>query len=262
MAINDSYEEVFTKAFWYEMNEVYTSMPCVVVEVVDDLKEQRVHVQPCLNKLLLNGKATPRSVILNIPVIFPSTGTSAITMPINKGDLVWCNFSMRAMEVFNESEGKTSTPNNYAKFDQKDAVAFIGMTTRRTAINNPAKRKLSHSTLDLVVAHNIGKSAEVEIRFKPNGDLVVTSPTKMKFESPEMELNATSQMTIDTPSLTVNADTTTWTGNTNHTGNTTQSGSITATSVTASTIVGGGKDLGTHTHGGVMSGGSDTSPPN
>lgn len=268
MANQDNWEETLTNAFWFEMNEVYTSMPCIVVGVVDDLEEQRINVQPCINKLLLDGTAKSRSVILNVPVIFPSTSSSAITMPIKKDDLVWCNFSMRAMEIFNESDGKPTTPNNYAKFDQKDAVAFIGMNTRKTAVNNPNKRRLPHSTLDLVVSHNIGKPAEVEIRFKPNGEMVVTSPTKIKFESPEIELNATSSMTIDTPSLTVSADTTTWTGDTNHTGNTTQSGnttqtgSITATSVSAATVTGGGKNLGTHTHGGVQSGGSNTAPPN
>ena len=97
MANRDSWEELLTNSFWHEMNEIYTSMPCVVVGIVDDLKEQRVHIQPCLDKLLLDNKSSPRSVILNVPVIFPSTSTSAITMPINEGDTVWGMFSMLSL---------------------------------------------------------------------------------------------------------------------------------------------------------------------
>jgi len=268
MANRDSWEEVLTNSFWHEMNEIYTSMPCVVVSVVDDLKEQRVNIQPCLDKLLLNNKSSPRSVILNVPVIFPSTSTSAITMPINIGDTVWGMFSMRAMEVFSESDGKPSVPNNRAKFDQKDAVALIGMTTRRNAINNPNKRKYPHSTKDLVVSHNIGKSSEVEIRFKPDGEMIINSPKKVTVNTPEATVNATTKATVTTPSLTVAATNTTWTGNITHTGNLTQTGTVaitgavTATSVTAGTVIGGGKNLGTHTHGGVVSGGANTAPPN
>lgn len=244
MAIADSTEEVMTKSFWFEMNEIYTSMPCIVVEVVDDLTEQRVHVQPCINRLLLDGRVFPRPVILNIPIIFPSTMSSAITMPINKNDIVWCNFSMRAMEIFNESDGKPSTPDNYAKFDQKDAVAFIGMSTKKTAINNPNKRTLPHSTKDLAITHNIGKSSETEIRFKPDGGIVITSPTKITANAPEFEIN--------TPHLIMNAANTSWTGNIS------QTGTLTATEVTAS-----GKVLSTHTH--TQTGheaGAPTSAPN
>lgn len=256
MAISDSTEELMTKSFWYEMNEVYTAMPCIVVEVVDDLKEQRVHVQPCINKLLLDGKVIPRSVILNVPVIFPSTSTSAITMPVNKNDIVWCNFSMRAMEIFNESDGTPSTPNNYAKFDQKDAVAFIGMTTKSTAINNSAKRRLPHSTKDLVVSHNLGKASETELRFKPNGDVVITTPTKITVNAPQATINATTSASITTPTLNVNASNTNWAGNITLNGNIAQTGTIVSNEVTA-----GGKALSTHTHTSA-SAGSPTSPPN
>ena len=266
MASDDSGEEALSNSFWYEMNEVYTSMPCIVVEIVDNLKEQRINVQPCINKLLLDGTTQARSVISNVPVIFPSTNTSAITMPVNKGDIVWCNFSMRAMEIFSESDGKPSTPNNRAKFDQKDAVAFIGMNTRKTAVNNTNKRTLPHSTKDLAITHNLGKSSEVEIRFKPNGDMIITSPAKVTVNTVDAEVNASGSASITSPQLTVDVPVTTWTGDINLTGNMTQSGNntvvgnltqtgavaitgaVTATSVSAPTITAAGKSLSTHTH--------------
>lgn len=254
MANRDNWEEVLTKSFWYEMNEVYTSMPCIVVSIVDDLKEQRVNIQPCLNKLRLNNTSSPRSVILNVPVIFPSTSTSAITMPVNIGDIVWGMFSMRAMEVFSESDGKPSIPNNRAKFDQKDAVALIGMSTRRTAVNNPNKRIHQHSTEDLVIAHNLGKSSEVEIRFKPDGDVLINSPKKVTVNSVQAVVNASTSASITTPDLTINADVTNWSGDIYHTGDITIVGSTTQVgTITATEVVGGGKSLSSHAHAGSPS---------
>ena len=244
MAQKDSAEEALTTLFWYEMNEIYTSIPCVVVEVVNDFKEQRVHVQPAIDKLLKDGRTISRPPILNVPVIMPATATSAITMPINKGDVVWCMFSMRAMEVFNEGNGKPQAPNNYAKFDQKDAVAIIGLFPRKKAINNPSNRTLPHDTKDLVVAHNIGTDSEVEIRFKPNGDMIITSPAKVEVNCVDAVVNASTSASITTPDLSVSADNTTWVGDIDLTGNINQTGSQSV----SGDVVASGISLASHTH--------------
>jgi hypothetical protein len=180
-------------------------------------------------------------------------------MPINVGDTVWGMFSMRAMEVFNESDGKPSVPNNRAKFDQKDAVALIGMSTRRTAVNNPNKRIHTHSTEDLVIAHNLGKSSEVEIRFKPDGDVVINSPKKVTVNSVQAVVNASTSASITTPDLTINADVTNWSGDIYHSGDITRVGDTTQVgAITATSVVGGGKSLSSHIH---TVGLTNSSPP-
>ena len=100
MATQSSTEELLKSAFWSEMNEVYTAMPCIVLNVINDFKEQLVDVQPCLNRLFLDKRSEARPPILSVPVMQYGTSTSALTMPINKGDIVLCVFSMRALEIW------------------------------------------------------------------------------------------------------------------------------------------------------------------
>jgi Phage protein Gp138 N-terminal domain len=241
-------EELIKATFWNQANRIWTSIPCIVVAVKDDFKEQLVDVQPSVNILRPDGAVSEQAVIYNVPVIMPATSTSAITMPINVGDTVMCMFSQKAIEVWQESDGKPSTPNNYAKFHKKDAVAIVGLFPRKNAVNNPNKRTHAHSTKDLVIAHNIGKANEVEIRFKPNGDMIVNTPAKV-----EVNCN-TASITADT-SITVDSPTTNWTGDINLTGSLTASVEVTAS----------GKALSTHLHNttAVQSGGSTkiSTPP-
>ena len=231
MARQSSVEELVKGAIWNQLERLNTSIPCVVINVKESFDEQLVDVQPLINILDRNKVVTEQAPILNVPVIMPATSTSAITMPINIGDTVLCVFSQRALEVFQESDGKPSTPNNSARFHKKDAIAIVGLFPRKNAINNPDNRTLPHSTQDLVVAHNIGKSSEVEIRFKPNGDMVVTSPAKVEINCVNAEVNASSSISVDAP-------TTTWNGDINLTG-----------TITASVdVIGGGKSLKNHVH--------------
>lgn len=245
MAREPTLEESLKNVFWNQMNNVYTSIPCVVINIHNDFTEQLVDVQPSLNEFRLDKTFKERPPILRVPVIMPSTGSSSITMPIEVGDTVWCMFSMRALEKWQESDGKPSTPDNHAKYHQKDAVALIGLNPRRLAPNNQSNRTLPHSTKDLVVAHNIGTSNEVEIRFKPNGDMIVNAPNKkVQVNCGEAELNASSSTSITTPELNIDASTTNWVGDITLSGNIAQTGSQTVSGdVTAS-----GKSLSGHTH--------------
>ena len=259
MAREASFEESFKNVFWNQMNGVYTSMPCVVINIHDNFEEQLVDVQPSLNEFRLDKTFKERPPILRIPVIMPATSLSAITMPISVGDTVWCSFSMRALEIWQESDGKPSTPDNHAKFHPKDAVAHIGLAPRRLALNNPDNRTLPHSTQDLVVSHNVGTANEVEIRFKPNGDLIINAPNRrVEVNTGTAEVNATTSASITTPQLNVDASTTNWVGDIILSGNIAQTGSQTV----SGDVVASGKSLASHTHSGVVSGGANTAPPN
>jgi hypothetical protein len=156
MALDPDFQKLLKDSFWKEMNKLYTAMPCIVVNVHDDFKEQMVDVQPSINYVQKDDTSTPRSVILGVPVIQIGNETTALTMPVNKGDTVLCVFSMRAIEIWQESDGKPSNPNNRAKFHEKDAIAIPGLFPRRKAVNNPSNRSLPHSTKDTVLAANIG----------------------------------------------------------------------------------------------------------
>lgn len=236
MARRVSPEELLKAAFWNQMERVYTSMPAVVVQVNNSLNELRVDIQPCIDVLWPDGSTEPRATIKNIPVIFPATSTSALTMPISVGDTVACFFSMRAMEIFNEGDGKPSPPNNFAKFDKKDAYVVPGLFTKQGSINNPSNRTLTHDTKDLVLAHNIGTPNEVEVRLTPSGSVIINCKTAV--------INATDSLEVNSPS-------TTWNGDMEFNGNNTMNGTFTLDGI----------NVNDHTHPQVNDSGGDTEQP-
>jgi hypothetical protein len=256
MARKASLEELLKASFWNQMNKVFTAIPCIVVNVQDDLAELRVDVQPCIDILKQDGTTEPRAVILNVPVMFPATSTSALTMPVNKNDTVLVVFSMRAMEMFSESDGRPSVPDNYAKFNKKDAIAIVGLFPRRKSINNPKKRAFKHSTKDTVLSHNIGTASEVEVRLKANGDVIINSPTKVEVNCASIVANCDTAEVNATSSLSVTSPDTTWLGNIQLTGNLTQTGifaltgiaTMSSTLVVAGNVTSAGKSFATHTH--------------
>lgn len=243
--MTNEWTELLIKAFQHQIHDVYTSIPCVIVNI-KNINEQRVDVVPAINIIAPDGEYKTHPPILSVPVMFPSTSTSALTLEINTGDEVLCMFSHRCIDLF-KNQGGIVNPLDLRKFDKRDAVAIVGLSSFHKAANNPSRRTLAHSPTDVVLAHNIGTSNEVEVRLKKDGGISITTKGKIVVNADQAEVNATK--------TTVNGD---FVIN----GNTTANGNISSTgTITAPTIIGGGKSVGTHTHSGVQSGGSNSGPP-
>ena len=58
-------------------------------------------------------------------------------------------------------------------FSRRDAIAIPCAFSFDKAINKQSNRTLPHSTTDVVIAHNIGKDNECEIRVKSSGKIEV-----------------------------------------------------------------------------------------
>lgn len=211
--------DLLITAFQHQIGEVFTSIPAVIVSV-RDIAQQRVDVRPAINLISPQGEYEEAPVILSVPLVFPSTKTSAITFEVNAGDEVFLVFAQRCIDGYKASGGIVN-PIDLRKFDKRDAVAFIGMNSFSKAINNPKKRTWSHNTSDTVIAHNIGTGSEVEIRLKKDGGIAINTPTSVDIDG---DLNVKGDVSV--------------------------TGSITATqSVTASVdVVGGGISLKNHKH--------------
>lgn len=237
----DEMSELLNAHFWDKMQQVYTIIPAYVLQIYNNLEELRVAVQPSINIVNEDGTFMERSVIANVPVMMPASSASAITFPINVGDTVLCLFSMRAMEVFSESaDGKPANPNNFAKFRQKDAIAIPGLFPRRKSINKKSKRNLQHDTKDLVVAHNIGKSSECEVRFKTDGSIIINAPSSnVTINTPQAVVNAEDSVEINSPTSTFN-------GNIQLNGSMNSTGNIESDA----DVIASGISLNSHTHQG------------
>ncbi|QNR53872.1 putative baseplate protein [Pseudomonas phage phiK7A1] len=213
--------------FNIRMAELNTAIPCVVTNVVGELANQRIDVQPAINLLYKDGTSEERPQILGVPVMFPGSNTSLISWPINVGDTVMCVFSQRSMDNFKIGNGQPTVPNDYRKMAAQDAVAFPGLQPFAKSLNNPAIRLFPHSTRDLVISHNVGTASEVEIRFKENGDMIVNTKFNVNVNAKTATVTALEKITLAAPLMEVNVTQTNWTGNITHTGNYTQTGTST-----------------------------------
>lgn len=242
MAQRSSWQQTLNEAVEYHQENMHTAMPGIVVRVINSLQGQTVDVQPSINvKMFDDSTAVERPNILNVPVVFPASSTSAITFPLNPGDPILLVFSERGLDSWKSGNGYPSTPTDYRMFDYQDCFAIPGAFPTSRAPNNPAKRRWGHSTNDLVVAHNLGSGSEVELRLSESGSLIINTDMAVQINANEAQVNVPNS---------------TWTGNITHTGTFMNSGAVISNGVT----------LSTHTHNQLPDGGGDaeqpTLPPN
>lgn len=252
MAQSPTLHEILTASSQYAFSDVYTNIPGVIVSV-KDLGELRVDVQPTINIRSEDGSvSTPRPPILNVPLKMPVSLQGGLTYPVAAGQPVWLEFSMRGLDLWKRGGGRPESPPDMRTFDIRDCVASP-IYPFSSSPNNPSKRSLAHSPSDVVLFHNMG-GAEVEIRLKTNGEVIVTSPVKVTINSPENEINGNvvvngnfqntgGSFQVSTGAYALSAsDSATQTGTMSHSGS----------------FVLNGTAVETHDHGGVQSGGSRT----
>lgn len=166
-------ESAMIAFFEHQMRKVYTAIPAVIIAVRSDEK-QSIDVKPLVNQVFADLEDdTEHPVLLHVPLIYPSSSTSAVTFPVHPGDTVMLVFSQAGTDVFKSGDGTAQPPSDYRRFNIRDAVAIPGLFPFGSAINQASKHTLPHSTDDLVVFHNLGTSAECELRMKQSGKIEV-----------------------------------------------------------------------------------------
>lgn len=252
-----SLQEVLVAAFQNQMSNVHTAIPCIVVAVRDSLNGAMVDIQPTVNQRFKDGTTKERPVILGVPVSFPVSTTAGFTFPIEVGTPGMAVFSMRNLDAWKNSSGRPTTPLNFAKFDKGDAMFIPGIQPPGVSVNNPAKRKWSHSTKDAVLVNNIGTAQECEVRLKSSGDITINTDFNVEVNCKNATVTAQEEIALSCVNLDVTATTATfdigatqWIGNITHTGNLIQIGNYTLTgTATLNGIV-----WDTHKHTGVTPG--------
>jgi hypothetical protein len=252
--------DIIRTQFQIDMSDIHTAIPCKIVNVYQNMEQQKVDVIPSINDLLKDGSAEPGMQILGVPVIFPGSATTLLSFPINVGDTVWVMFSQRSMDNFKIGSGEPTIANDYRKFSDQDAVAIPGLFPFGKSPNTPQIRKFPHeANRDLCIAHNIASGTEVNILLKQNGDLIINTESAVTVNCKTGTINATEEYTINAPTMNINSNTmnvnvseTTWAGNITHTGNYTMTGQARFN----------GRLFDTHTHSGVQTGTGTSGPVN
>ena len=170
--MEDTLESRLNSFIDFKFSALNTCMLCTV-ENVRDLGEQRIDVKPLVNKQFVDSDVLEYPAILSVPLVFPSSSTSAITFTVNKGDVVVVIFSQSSIDVFKSGSHTAHDPVDTRRFDRRDAIAIPCAFAFDKAINKQSNRTLPHSTTDVVIAHNIGKDNECEIRVKSSGKVEI-----------------------------------------------------------------------------------------
>lgn len=257
MSVVPELQAFVTAAIQSETNNNYTALPCIVVGVRGDGANQMVDIQPSINQLFKDGTIKERPPVLGVPVSFPVSSKAGFTWPVEVGDTGIAVFAMRNIDAWKSGNGKNATPLNYAKMDKSDAMFIPGIQPQGMAVNNPSKHILPHSTKDTVMFANLG-AVEAEFRIKADGSIgVTTSNMPITIEGSDVTVKGLSSIIIDTPDLTVDANSTTWIGNITLQGNLTQTGNY---SITGQATF-NGIPFSTHKHVGVVAGGATSGGP-
>ncbi len=197
MASDLTIESAMTAFFEYQMRNMYTAIPAKIMQV-RNAEQCKVDVKPLIDMVFSNLETLEWATIPNVPVMYPSSSASAITFPVKAGDIVLLVFSQSGLDVFKSGDGTPQPPSDYRTFNMRDAIAIPGLFPFGLAINQQSKRTLTHSTDDVVVAHNLGTGAECEIRLKPTG--------KVEINGNQIDISSSTKIDgnlINTGSITV-----------------------------------------------------------
>ena len=234
MAQENSLQGTLTNAFWKGMENVYTSIPGIVVRVRDNLQNLAIDVQPAINIKKEDGTVQDRPVILNVPVQMPSGREGGLTHNISVGDPVWLMFSMVGIDLWKRGNGMPTTSSDFRKFDKRDCVAIPSPFPFSESVNNPEKHLWEHNPNDVVLYHGLGSAEETEIRLHRGGGVTINT-------NQEVTVNA-DVARVNVQTLLVDAAHTDWVGNINYVG----------------TLTINGVPYQSHVHSGVQSGPSNT----
>lgn len=184
----DNLSELIKRTIIQTMRQLRVSMPCEVVRY--NAKRQMVDVRIVQPEIDLSGNNIPMPVITNIPVSFVRCGNSHITHPINKGDTGFIVFADRDISSWVETNNR-SVVDSARTHSMQDSYFVPGIVGGgKNANANDVEIKYNNSTIHL----------------RKNGDIDITTPTKVN-------INASSEVNVTTNKLTVNAPNSYFNGN-------------------------------------------------
>lgn len=242
MARELSLQELITSSFEHQMAGINTCIPGIIVSV-DDLDSLLVSVQPTVNMKFKDGQVQEYPTILNVPLLMPSSSTSAVTFPVNTGDPVLIIFSMRGIDNFKAGNGRPAAPTDFRKFDLSDAFAIPAPWPKSKSVNNPTKHVWDHSPKDMVMVHNLGGGNECEFRLKADGNIQIRTNQDVEVLGKDVTVTAET-LNLNATTLNIDATNSLWIGDVVHQGNWIQTGTYTLNTV----------NINLHKHIGVTTG--------
>lgn len=211
------------------IQELHTCIPGIIDEF--DPVTQFVKVNPAIKRIKQDDTEIQIPPIINAPVYFMRAGGFSITHPIKKGDECWIHFSERSLDSWKKF-GEIRRPADIRFHDYSDGFVVPCVTSQVNKIDNFDNEN--------VVIGNVNGEEGSEI----------TSTVTMK-KTGEIETKVVNSATTKTVTFTLNTDGTVTVDaeSVSFTGDVNVTGDVTADNVTGTTdVTGGGISVKTHTH--------------
>lgn len=157
--------------------QLFTQLPAVVTDVSQYQSQNIVSVKPVIDFMFSDGQVSECPEIFNVPVINPSAGGGLLSFPIQVGDTVLVEFSMRSIETWLEGSGESVTEPTMRTHDMSDGMAIIGLYTKSSHLQPDPK--------DVVL-----KFKDNSIRLKDDGDVEIITKSKYSVTNDAEELIA------------------------------------------------------------------------
>lgn len=262
----DTATEFDTIAFICRQMMARMSTMKLVKVVKVDAGAGTVDVLPLVNQIDGNNNATPHGTVFGLPFFRLQGGVSAIVCPPKADDVGFVVCADRDISNVKANK-KQSNPGSFRQFDLADGIYVGGV------LNADPTQHITFADDGITIVSEHGVTATV-------GDAQVkltTTSTAVKFgANAEVDLTASSvvlkfggvNITIDVSGIHLNGAVilngvaSGIAGAIDFgTSSITTTGPINGGAITGASVTGGGKDLATHIHGGVTSGGSNSGPP-
>ncbi len=158
MSEKNTLSSAVVNTFTALMEDIHTCLPGRVEDY--DFRTSKATVKPLIQKTYIDGETLILPILKEVPVVFPRTGSSGITFPVNRGDRVLSFFSERSLDSW-YTTGLDAVPGDNRKFDMSDSMCIPGLYSFN-------ERNIASNNNDLEVHHEGQK-----ITIKKNGNVEV-----------------------------------------------------------------------------------------
>jgi hypothetical protein len=166
--------------------EIHTVLPGRII-TYEGHAVRKAEVAIAVNVPSMNGEMIEPSPIPNVPIVFPSTATSSILLPVKPGDGVLLCFSEVGIGNFlsQGSDADKVNADSYSRFNTTDCIAIPGLF-HDTAIPTLSEEADADSTYiiqgDAVIQLNDTattiKNGDMEFQVLPGGQIKFTGQTE------------------------------------------------------------------------------------
>lgn len=183
----DSVQDQLSGAFRFALNQfkksLSTAIPALIIEY--DQATKRAVVQTAINVVMTDRSEARRPPIVDVPIIWPSSGGYIMHAPLRRDDAVMLLVSERGLTEFKRLYAQSSPVDDIGVMQYRDAVGIPGFGDHEP-IQVPEPNAMTVQTED----------GQQRISVNQNGDIRVRSTRLIRLDAPRVEINGDNNVVV------------------------------------------------------------------